>query len=179
LVNPKQSTGRPAGSLVHSDKPLAGRSIWRSLLFFRPFGADSLPNFHPRLAAWAAFFRRFAAKARGDTAKARADTAKVRSDTAKVRSDTAKARGDTAKARGDTARGCSDTAKARGDTAKARGDTAKASGDTAKTRGNRRLRFVKLPLGFWRVVKIRSILALCPASNNLTSASAWRALTRR
>jgi hypothetical protein len=32
LVNPKQSTGRPAGSLVDSDKPLAGRSICEHVL---------------------------------------------------------------------------------------------------------------------------------------------------
>src|SRR5450755_4724082 len=30
-------------------------------LFFRPFGARFFPTFDPRLAPWAAFFRRFAA----------------------------------------------------------------------------------------------------------------------
>jgi hypothetical protein len=33
-------------------------------LFFRPAGADFFSLFHPRLAAWAAFFRRFAAGTR-------------------------------------------------------------------------------------------------------------------
>jgi len=39
------------------------RAIFEVWLF-RPFGAGSISTFHPRLAPWAAFFRRFAAHKR-------------------------------------------------------------------------------------------------------------------